>query len=410
MKVSVNIAKKIVLLIGFCWLTPACDPAMALDIVNYLSPHNRERPKRMSSYYIILHTTEGPNQGSLGKIHDNGEAHFVVDTSGRIYRTIEDKRLALHAGRSMWDGHQNIDNYSIGIEVVGYYNKDITQAQCRSLKDLIDSLQARYNIPDNKILTHSMVAYGAPNTWHKKAHRGRKRCGMLFARDSVRYKIGLDKKATSDPDVKAGRLVIGDPYLAQALYGRSDEQEKAVVRYTSTDANVISHSRSAWDISGDRYKSKDVLYHFPDGRQRRGDEIKDWKKVPLGTSVLVSSEQSDDETESILELGVDGYDCREIAGDEYNSKTTIYFLPDGHILQGNEMSENDLTALKEGTKILVGYKLGGRVSAKKSAFVICGKAWNFPSTYYRLPDGTIVPGNKMNEGQIPKNTIVFFRN
>ncbi|MDD4869755.1 MAG: N-acetylmuramoyl-L-alanine amidase [Kiritimatiellae bacterium] len=381
-----------------------------MDITNYLSPWNRERPVRSATYYIVLHTTEGFNSGSIRKIHANGEAHYFLDTAGRVSRIIEEKRLALHAGRSVWDGRQDVDRFSIGIEVVGNYNKDITQAQYRSLRELLAIIQEKYKIPDDRVLTHSMVAYGAPNSWHKKAHRGRKRCGMLFAGESVRQRLGLDKKPSNDPDVKSGRVVVGDPYLAQVLYGKSEEQKKAVVRYTSEDANVISHTRSAWDIAGDRYKSESVVYHFPDGKERRGNEVRDWKKMPVGTKVFLSEEEKDDEAENILEIGVDGANSREVAGEEYNSKTTIYFLPDGHIMQGDEIGENELSSLPEKTKVLVGYKYGGKVTAKRSAFEICGKAWNFPSTYYRLPDSSITPGNRLNEGQIPKNAVVFFRN
>jgi len=381
-----------------------------LEISSKISPWNQERPQRSATYYIILHTTEGPEAGSLRKIYSNGEAHYFIDTAGRVTRIIQEQRLALHAGRSMWDGRQNIDNYSIGIEVAGYYNKDITKAQAQSLKELLEVLQNSYKVPDEKVLSHSMVAYGTPNSWHKKSHRGRKRCGMIFAKESIRHSIGLDKKALYDPDVKAGRLVVGDPYLAQVLYGKSDEQEKAATRYTSLDANVISNNRSAWDIAGDIYKSKNVVYQFPDGRVRRGNEIKDWKRMPVGTKVVFSGEHQDDEAETILEIGVDGDTAMDIAGEEYNKKTTVYFFPDGHVIQGDEMAESVFAVLPQKTRILVGYKYGGKVTAKKSAFDICGKAWNFPSTYYRLPDSSVIPGNRLNEGQIPKNTIVFFRN
>ncbi|OGV61882.1 MAG: hypothetical protein A2283_06250 [Lentisphaerae bacterium RIFOXYA12_FULL_48_11] len=385
-------------------------PASGLEIRSQISPWNHERPLRSATYYIILHTTEGPEEGSLRKIYTNGEAHFFVDTAGRVTRIIQEQRLALHAGRSMWDGRQNIDNFSVGIEVAGYYNRDITRAQEQSLKELLEVLQNRYKVPDEKVLTHSMVAYGTPNTWHKKSHRGRKRCGMLFAKESVRYRIGLDKKALFDPDVKSGRLVVGDPYLATVLYGKSDEQEKAAVRYTSSDANVISSSRSAWDIARDNYKSRDILYQFPDGRVRRGNEIKDWKRMPVGTKVVISGQHGDDESGTIMEIGIDGDTAMDIAGEDYNKKTTVYFFPDGHVIQGDEMAESVFAVLPQKTRILVGYKYGGKVTAKRSAFDICGKAWHFPSTYYRLPDGSVVPGNRLNEGQIPKNTIVFFRN
>jgi len=395
---------------SFLCVMLCCVEAFGLEIQNYLSPRNSERPQRKATCYIVLHTTEGQAAGSLKKLHANGEAHYFVDPSGKIYRIIQEDRLALHAGRSVWEGRHNIDNYSIGIEVCGYYNSDITSAQARSIKALLDSIQSRFGIPDNRVLTHSMVAYGTPNRWHKQPHRGRKRCGMLFARDSVRSRIGLEKKAAFDPDVKAGRVVVGDPYLAQVLYGKSTEQDQAVMRFTASDADIISRKRSAWDIAGDQYKSKDVAYHFPDGKVRRGNEIRDWTKIPAGTKVVMSELRYDDESESILEIGVDGSCASEVAGDAYNHGTTFYFMPDGRMKKGNELSGREFQLLPEKTKVLVGYTFGGTITGKRSAYQICGKAWNFPSTYYRLPDGSLVPGSKLDQGQIPANSVVFFRN
>lgn len=398
-------SKAVFLLFVLCW-----EQAAALDISNYYSPKNRERPKRPRTNYIILHTTEGPKKGSLKKVHRNGEAHYFVDTRGHVYRIIHKKRVALHAGRSMWEGKTNLDKYSIGIEVVGYHNKDITQAQYMALKELLSQLQRIYRIPDERILTHSMVAYGTPNRWHRKSHRGRKRCGMLFARNSVRSKLGLDKKPLYDPDVRAGRLAVGDPYLTKVLYGSALEEQIAIERFTAIDANVISPARSAWDIAGERYKSSETTYEFPDGKKLRGDQIRGWKQIPAGTRVLFAESRWENELEDVKELGKDGKSAKDIAGDEYNSKTTIYFLPDGRVKRGDELKESELKELPEKTMMLVGYVYGGYITGKRRAFDVCGKRWNFPSTFYRFPDGSILPGNRVNENAIPKNTLIFYRN
>lgn len=383
--------------------------ANALDIVSYYSPRNRERPVRPRTDYIILHTTEGPAKGSLNKIYLNGEAHYFVDTNGKTYRIIEKNRVAFHAGRSMWNGLTDIDNYSVGIELVGYHNKDITSAQYRALKEIIEELQRIYKIPDERVLTHSMVAYGSPNRWQKHSHRGRKRCGMLFAKSGVRSKLGLTSKPLYDPDVRARRLVDADPYLAKVLYGSSSEQDTAVAHFSGSDANVISANRSAWDIARDKYKSADTTYILPDGTKLRGDQIKDWRKVQPGTKVLLDEGQRDNEFENVKTLGVDGDNVRDIAGDEYNSSSTIYLLPDGTIRIGNEIKESEWTSIPQKTRILVGYVRGGQVTAKKTAYEICGKYWNFPSTYYMLSGGEIIAGNMIDEGAVPLNTYVFYR-
>lgn len=331
--------------IAIAVVIPCCGQVLALDISDYYSPWNLERPVRPRTNYIILHTTEGPKKGSLRKVHANGEAHYLVDRSGHVYRIIEKKRIASHAGRSMWNGRTNLDTSSIGIEVVGYHDRDITAAQYRALKELLSQLKRIYRIPDERVLTHSMIAYSAPNRWHGKSRRGRKRCGMLFARKSVRRKLGLDKQPLYDPDVRAGRLAVGDPYLAELLYASARDQE-----------------------------------------------------------------MGDSEIENIKEIGPDGKTAQDIAGDEYNSKTTIYFLPDGKVKRGDEFEESDLQALPEKTGMLVGYVYGGYITGKRSAFDVCGKRWNFPSTFYRFPDGSIRSGNTVNENEIPKSTLVFFRN
>ncbi len=260
----------------------------AFDFFGNLSPRNSERPLRDRTDYIILHTTEGTEKGSLQKLIDNGEANFFVGSDGRVHKIIDKKKLAYHCGLSMWNGKMNMDNYSIGIEVQGNYYLDITPAQYAGLKQLLADLKKKYDIPDERVLTHSMVAYGRPNRWWPKPHRGRKRCGMLFAKTGVRAKLGLLKRPSFDPDVLAGRLVVGDPYLEQVLYGKAPEQEKAMIHYTSPTANIISKDRSAWDISRDEYNSAKVLYIFPDGRKFHGNEIKDWSKIPIGTKVITT--------------------------------------------------------------------------------------------------------------------------
>lgn len=382
-------------------------PAQALNITSYYSPRNAERPRRMRTDYIILHTTEAAAKGSLNKVRANGEAHYFVDTGGKVYRIIEKDKVAFHAGRSMWNGKTDIDNYAIGIEVVGYHNSDITSAQYKALKELVAELQKAYRISDERVLTHSMVAYGAPNRWHRHSHRGRKRCGMLFARSSVRAKLGLTSKPLYDPDVKAGRLVNADPYLAKVLYGSESEQKSAVSHFSGSEANVISSGRSAWDIARDKYNSADTVYVYPDGHQYKGNQIKDWRKVPVGTKVLMSG-QRDNEFEGVKVVGADGNTALEIAGDEYRNSSTIYILPGGEIKGGDEFTDSEWKMLPSKTRILVGYTRGGKISLNRSAYDICGKMWNFPSTYYMYPDGSIKSGDMINERGMPAGAYVFY--
>jgi hypothetical protein len=91
----------------------------------------------------------------------------------------------------MWNRQTTLDNVSIGIEVVGFHDQDITRAQYTALRQLLRQLKKIYRIKDKNILTHSMVAYGRPNIFHPRKHRGRKKCGMIFSHPDVRKRLGL---------------------------------------------------------------------------------------------------------------------------------------------------------------------------------------------------------------------------
>ena len=386
------------------------DNAAALSISNAYSPRNRKREKRKRTEYIILHTTEAPGDSALKKLRRNGEAHYFVDRRGHVSRVIDRKRVAFHAGRSMWDGKANLDRFSIGIEIEGYHNRDITSAQYKAVPQLLKELQKIYRVPDERVLTHSMIAYGAPNRWHRRSHRGRKRCGMLFARRSVRLKLGLKRQPLSDPDVNARRLVVADPYLARVLYGSAKEQETAVLRYAGDSALVISATRSAWDIARDKYNSAETQYVFPDGTRKNGNQIGNWKAMPGGTRVILGANQCDNALEVFKQADSDGQNAKDIAGEEYDQASTVYFFPDGRIRCGNDLKESELASLPGKTRLLVGYTYGGYITAKRSAYDICGVRWRFPSTYYRYSDGRIVKGDTISEKAMPKNTLVFFQN
>lgn len=244
--------------------------AGSLDIRNDYSPLNGERPVRKRTRLIILHTTEGGDDSAQREVKKRGLAHYLVLRTGRVLRIVNRKREARHAGLSMWNGTENIDEVSVAIEVAGYHDKPVTREQERALKELVRQLQAIYHLGDNDVLTHSMVAYGEPNQWHDDPHRGRKRCGMQFARPDLRARIGLTSRPAYDPDVRAGRLVEADAELAAALYGR-----------------VIARGDTAAEVAGRAYRSRSTVYVFPGGKRVRGHEVRDWRDIPAGTLVLL---------------------------------------------------------------------------------------------------------------------------
>ncbi len=395
----------------------------SLIIRNRFSPLNRKRPFRKQTLYIILHTSEGEDGGSLDKIVRLGEAHYFVSSSDIIYRVIDKARIAKHAGRSMWNGRTAIDEVSIGIEVAGYHNREINEAQYSALRELLRQLKSLYRIPDDRILTHSMVAYGRPNRFQDDNHRGRKRCGMIFARPEVRARLGLRPGPDKDPDVQAGRLKVGDPELFSFLFAaqpkpvltaEAAKKPPSVAAEIPAESDRIDKYWTAWRIARERYNHPSTVYVLPDGSRIAGNQIDDWARIPFGTRVLLNEADDTQPFEGFLEIGKDGDTAREVAGAASTSATTIYFFPDGFIRTGAELARRRswrelLNRPPKGTKVLVGYVYGGHVKVRRPPSKIAGEKWNYPSTFYRLPDGTILSGDDVDPQSIPTGTLVFFQ-
>ena len=85
-------------------------------------------------------------------------AHFYVRRSGRMVQFVGCDRRAWHAGQSVWQGRENCNDYSVGIELEGSDCQPFTAAQYESLGLLIDALRRRYPIAG--IVGHADVAPG----------------------------------------------------------------------------------------------------------------------------------------------------------------------------------------------------------------------------------------------------------
>lgn len=387
----------------------AVSPAFAVIQFDnsFASSRNRERSLRKSTSLIILHTTEAPSRSALRKLSDLGECNYCINEAGRVYRIIDHRREAYHAGRSMWNGRSNVDSFSVGIEMCGYHNKPLTVAQYQSLAALISELQYIYKIPDQRVISHAHVAYGAPNKWHRRSHRGRKRCGMQFALPSVRRKLNLSSRPSYDPDVEKRRLTVGDPYLAKVLYGSTPDSATTATLAASGGSTVIAKGRSAWDIARDAYNDPTTVYRYPDGKIKRGNQIADFTKLPAGTHVTVSSEVCENRPETYQVVGVNGR-VQDIAGDEVRRSSTIYVYPDGKYVHGSQLSASDVLKLPYGTKVLLGYSVGGPITPQRLATQICGNRWRSADTFF-LISGILVPGNQVDDSKIPSGTILFYK-
>ena len=381
-----------------------------IDFRSHLNPAFK-KVKRDKTKYIIVHTSELGLKTTLkvvskGKrLHNRrrtygGHANYVIARNGRTYRILDKIYEADHAGLSMWNGEADISRISIGIELVGYHYASITEEQYRSVGILIDILQDVYDLDDRAVLTHSQVAYGRPNRWFKKKHRGRKRCAKNFDR----AKADVLPVWTYDPDVRSGRLTA-DTQLAEVFYSQRGS-------YAETgDSNIISRTNTAWSIAGEDYDDRTTVYKFPDGQVYTGDQISDkigWNSIPEKTVVLLNQVNSISliKSEGAIKTISDRLTAWSYAGEEYNHKTTIYFLPSGEIRSGSKITDWD--DLPDKTRLIVGYSGPFRLSENQSAYRIAGNKYKNPDVVYYLPSNDLLAGDEIKDfADLPEGTLIF---
>ena len=72
--------------------------------------------------FIIVHHTatgSGTIKGVLNQLTNVLSCHFVVDTDGSAYKIGSPDDILWHAGESQWGKYVMMNNYSLGIEVIG---------------------------------------------------------------------------------------------------------------------------------------------------------------------------------------------------------------------------------------------------------------------------------------------------
>lgn len=85
-------------------------------------------------------------------------AHFYIRRNGRVVQFVGGDQRAWHAGTSCWQGRENCNDYSLGIELEGCDSQPFAPAQYTALWALLESLRLRY--PITAIAGHSDIAPG----------------------------------------------------------------------------------------------------------------------------------------------------------------------------------------------------------------------------------------------------------
>jgi N-acetylmuramoyl-L-alanine amidase len=138
-----------------------------MRIITDLSPNCSPKTRRKKKIkFIIIHYTGMQSEiESIKKLKDiksQVSCHYLINRKGKITQMVKDNKVAWHAGKSKWKNFKNLNEISIGIELVnkghefGYQN--FSNIQIKSLINLGKSLKKKYVIKKENFLGHSDIA------------------------------------------------------------------------------------------------------------------------------------------------------------------------------------------------------------------------------------------------------------
>ena len=140
---------------------------MQVDLAPSPNFNDRKHPVDM----LVLHYTGmGSGDEALARMRDPASevsAHYMVWEDGRITQLVGADKRAWHAGVSSWQGDDDLNSRSIGVEIVnGGHDVPLPDgtlppypdAQIEALIALCRHVLTEYAIPPSRIVAHSDIA------------------------------------------------------------------------------------------------------------------------------------------------------------------------------------------------------------------------------------------------------------
>ena len=200
---------------------------------------------------IVFHTSESDiwpleesfneklrdsNQNLLRYLKRNQVYHYLIDRFGQVFRVVEEKGKANHAGMSVWSAGErvylNLNGSTIGVSFEtrweGGHALPITRAQLEAGRSLTDYLRDKWTISPDMCVTHGLASVNSHR--HLIGHH------LDWARGFPFEAFGLpDQYARASPAVALFAFgydepfleVMGEPWPGVGVAERALEKEAA---------------------------------------------------------------------------------------------------------------------------------------------------------------------------------------
>lgn len=128
-----------------------------------LSPNHGDRRGQRPELVVIHYTGMADGPAARARLCDpeaEVSAHWLIHEDGRTEALVPEDRRAWHAGAGSWQGRDDVNSRSIGIELVNPGDCPFPEPQMTALEALLSQIMARWEISPAGVIGHSDMAPG----------------------------------------------------------------------------------------------------------------------------------------------------------------------------------------------------------------------------------------------------------
>ena len=128
-----------------------------------LSPNHGDRRGQRPELVVLHYTGMADGASARARLCDPAaevSAHWLIHENGQTEALVPEDRRAWHAGAGAWQGRDDVNSRSIGIELVNPGNEPFPEPQMAALERLLAQIMARWGIGPAGIIGHSDMAPG----------------------------------------------------------------------------------------------------------------------------------------------------------------------------------------------------------------------------------------------------------
>lgn len=127
------------------------------------SPNHGDRRGQPVELIVLHYTGMGDTASARARLCDplaEVSAHWLIHEDGLTEPLVCETRRAWHGGAGSWQGRDDVNSRSIGIELANPGDRPFAAPQMRALRGLLRAIMARWHLGPAAVIGHSDMAPG----------------------------------------------------------------------------------------------------------------------------------------------------------------------------------------------------------------------------------------------------------